>query len=265
LRLALGIAYDGTRFAGWQTQPEARTVQDAIEPAIGAVADHPVKTVCAGRTDAGVHALQQVVHFDTDAERPLQAWVRGVNARLPDTVAVQWARPVPDTFHARFDARSRTYRYLIRCSRIRHPLWQHRAGWVFRPLSVEPMQRAAGLLVGEHDFTAFRSSQCQAATPVRRLGRLDVATRGGFVEVTLTANAFLHHMVRNVVAALVHVGAGRRSPEWVAALLAGRQRCRGAPTFPAAGLYLAGVEYDAGLGLPADVQDPLAVTLAAGA
>lgn len=261
MRLALGIAYDGRPFTGWQTQPDARAVQDVVERALSAVADHPIGTVCAGRTDAGVHALQQVIHFDTVSERPLQAWVRGTNARLPDAVAVQWARPVPDAFHARFDARSRTYRYLIRCARARHPLWQHRAGWVFRPLSVDAVRQAARQLIGEHDFSAFRSSQCQAATPVRRLSRLDVAVRGDFVELTLTANAFLHHMVRNIVAALVHVGTGRQPPQWVAMLLASRDRSLAAPTFPAAGLYLAGVEYDAGLGLPAGTLDPLAVTL----
>jgi tRNA pseudouridine38-40 synthase len=259
LRLALGIAYDGSAFTGWQTQPDARAVQDVVERALASIGQHAVDTVCAGRTDAGVHALQQVVHFDTDAQRPLQAWVRGTNSRLPESVAVQWARVVPDGFHARFDARARTYRYLIRCARNRHPLWQRRAGWVFRPIDLVSMQQAASFLVGEHDFTAFRSSQCQAATPVRRMSRLDVSARGDFIECTLTANAFLHHMVRNIVSALVYVGTGRQPPEWVAALLAQRDRSLGAPTFSAAGLYFAGVEYDAGLDLPAGVQDPLAV------
>jgi tRNA pseudouridine38-40 synthase len=261
LRLALGIAYDGTSYNGWQTQPDAGAVQDAVERALSAIADHPVSTVCAGRTDAGVHALQQVIHFDTDAIRPLQAWVRGANARLPASAAVQWARPVSDGFHARFGARSRTYRYLLRSAPNRHPLWQTRAGWVFRPLAIEPMRQAARLLVGEHDFSAFRSSQCQAATPVRNLARLELETRGTFVDITLTANAFLHHMVRNIVGALVCVGTGRRAPDWMAELLAARDRALAAPTFSAAGLYLAGVTYDAAHGLPSGVQDPLAVTL----
>jgi tRNA pseudouridine38-40 synthase len=259
VRLALGIAYDGTGFTGWQTQPDGRAVQDVVESALSALADHRVSTVCAGRTDAGVHALQQVVHVDTDADRPLEAWIRGANARLPDAVAVQWARPVPDDFHARFGARARTYRYLIRCGRSRHPLWRDRAGWVFRQLSLEAMREAAALLVGEHDFTAFRSSQCQAATPVRRLARLEVDRRGEFVQVTLTANAFLHHMVRNIVATLVYVGDGRQPARWVAEVLESRQRARAAPTFSAAGLYLAGVEYDPALGLPSGERDPLAV------
>jgi tRNA pseudouridine38-40 synthase len=259
LRLALGIAYDGAGFTGWQTQPDGRAVQDTVESALAGIADHPVATVCAGRTDAGVHALQQVVHFDTHAQRPLEAWVRGANARLPDTVAVQWARSVPDAFHARFGAQSRSYRYLVRRSRTRHPLWRDRAGWVFRSMSVEAMREAAALLVGEHDFSAFRSSQCQANTPVRRLERLDVQDRGDFIQFSLTANAFLHHMVRNIVATLVYVGDGRRPPQWVASVLDSRERALAAPTFPAAGLYLTGVAYDPALGLPTDERDPLAL------
>jgi tRNA pseudouridine38-40 synthase len=257
VRLALGIAYDGSGFTGWQTQPDGRAVQDAVESALSAIADHPVATICAGRTDAGVHALQQVVHLDTRAERPLEAWVRGANAGLPETVAVQWARQVPDDFHARFAARSRTYRYLIRCARTRHPLWRDRAGWAFRPLSLEAMRLAARSLVGKHDFTAFRSSQCQASTPVRTLARLDIERRGDFVELTLTANAFLHHMVRNIVATLVYVGEGRQPATWAADVLASRERARAAPTFSAAGLYLAGVDYDPALELPCGMLDPL--------
>jgi tRNA pseudouridine38-40 synthase len=263
LRIALGIAYDGSGFTGWQTQPDGRAVQDCVELALAGIADHPVATVCAGRTDAGVHALQQVVHFDTPADRPLEAWVRGTNARLPEAVAVQWARGVPEDFHARFGARSRSYRYLIRRSRTRHPLWHDRAGWVFRPISIEAMREAAALLVGEHDFSAFRSSQCQAASPVRRLERLDVEARGEFIELRLTANAFLHHMVRNIVATLVYVGDGRREPKWVASVLAARERALAAPTFPAAGLYLTGVQYDPALGVPTNERDPLALEPAA--
>lgn len=263
MRWVLGLAYDGSAFPGWQTQSAGDAIQDRVEASLSALADHPVSTVCAGRTDAGVHALAQVVHFDSDARRPPSAWVRGVNARLPDTVAVQWARPAPDTFHARFGARSRTYRYLLRCSPVPHPLWRDRAGWAFRPVCVETMRDAASRLVGEHDFTAFRSSQCQAKSPVRRLLRLEVDRRGEFVEFTVTANAFLHHMVRNLVGALVWVGIGRQAPAWVGELLAARRRSLGAPTFAAAGLYLAGVEYDPAYGLPADALDPLADRLGA--
>lgn len=258
MRLALGLAYDGTGAPGWQTQPSGQALQDIVERSLAALACHPVRTVCAGRTDAGVHATAQVIHFDTDVGRPRNAWVRGVNARLPGRIAVQWAREVPADFHARFSARSRTYVYLLRCAEAPHPLWRDRAGWVFRPLDAGAMREAATALVGEHDFTSFRSSQCQAPSPVRTLSRLEVEQRGPFVVLTLTANAFLHHMVRNIVGALVHVGIGRRPPAWVAELLAARRRALGAPTFAAQGLYLCGVEYDPALGLPRPGADPLA-------
>jgi len=257
-RWALGLAYDGSAFPGWQTQRSGEAIQDRVEASLSALAGHPVATVCAGRTDAGVHALRQVIHFDTTAVRPPTAWVRGVNTRLPGTVAVQWARPVPGDFHARFGARSRTYRYLLRCAPTGHPLWRDRAGWVFRPLALDAMADAAARLIGPHDFSSFRSSQCQAATPWRTLSRLDVTRRGDFVEFTVAANAFLHHMVRNIVGALVWVGTRRQSPEWIGELLAARRRALGAPTFSPAGLYLAGIEYDPALGLPCDPLDPLA-------
>ncbi|RPH40876.1 MAG: tRNA pseudouridine(38-40) synthase TruA [Burkholderiales bacterium] len=257
MRLALGLAYDGTGCPGWQTQASGDALQDLVEASLGALAGHPIATVCAGRTDAGVHALSQVVHFDTTATRPLNAWVRGVNARLPARVAVQWAREVPVDFHARFGARTRTYRYLLRRAEAPHPLWRDRAGWVFRPLDVDAMRVAAQALIGEHDFTSFRSSQCQAKTPVRRMHRLEVAVRGEFIELTLTANAFLHHMVRNIVGSLVYVGTGRQPAAWIGELLAARRRALGAPTFSASGLYLAGVDYDPAFGLPSEISDPL--------
>jgi tRNA pseudouridine38-40 synthase len=263
VRLALGLAYEGTGAPGWQTQPSGDALQDLVERSLSELAGHPVSTVCAGRTDAGVHATAQVVHLDTHAERPLSAWVRGVNARLPGRVAVQWARVVPDTFHARFGARARTYVYLLHCAQAPHPLWRDRAGRVFRPLDDDAMREGAAALLGEHDFTSFRSSQCQAATPVRTLSRLDVERRGEFVVLTLTANAFLHHMVRNLVGALVYVGTGRQPPAWIAELLAARRRALGAPTFSPSGLYLAGVEYDAAFGLPSPTTDPLAPWAAA--
>jgi tRNA pseudouridine38-40 synthase len=257
VKLALGLAYDGTGSPGWQTQATGDALQDLLEVSLSALAGHPVATVCAGRTDAGVHALSQVVHFDTTASRPLNAWVRGVNARLPARIAVQWAREVPAEFHARFSARTRSYRYLLRCAAVQHPLWRDRAGWVFRPLDVEAMREAAAALVGTHDFSSFRSSQCQAKTPVRTMHRLEVASRGEFIELTLIANAFLHHMVRNIVGTLVYVGTGRQPADWVAELLAARRRALGAPTFSPSGLYLAGVDYDPVFGLPTDVPDPL--------
>lgn len=257
MRLALGLAYEGTGCPGWQTQASGDALQDDVEASLTALAGHPVATVCAGRTDAGVHALSQIVHFDTEASRPLNAWVRGVNARLPGRVAVQWAREVPCEFHARFSARTRTYRYLLRQAEVPHPLWRDRAGWVFRAVDVDAMREAAAALVGEHDFSSFRSSQCQAKTPVRTMHRVEVVRRGEFVELTLTANAFLHHMVRNIVGTLVYVGTGRKPAAWVAELLAARRRALGAPTFSPSGLYLAGVDYDPVFGLPSDSPDPL--------
>jgi tRNA pseudouridine38-40 synthase len=242
-RIALTLAYDGGAFCGWQTQPQGRAVQDFLEAAIATVAGHPVATVCAGRTDAGVHALAQVVHFDTAAARPLSAWVRGVNAHLPAGVAVQHAVPVDAGFHARYGARRRQYRYLIRCAPNRHPLWQPRAAWVHQKLDADAMRRAAVSLLGEHDFSAFRSSQCQARSPVRRIERLAIATQGELLVIDARANAFLHHMVRNLVGALIWVGMGRRPVGWVAEVLASRDRRLAAPTMAPQGLYLTGVEY----------------------
>ncbi len=250
MRIALGVEYDGSHFCGWQTQPAACAVQDALERALAQVASEPVATVCAGRTDAGVHALAQVVHFDTGAQRPESAWVRGVNTLLPAACAVNWSRPVADEFHARYSARARCYRYLLLNHPVRPAADQARVGWFHLPLDLEKMQRAGRLLIGEQDFSAFRSAECQAKTPVRTLHRLDVARRGDHVVFDLCANAFLHHMVRNIVGGLVYVGKGKYPPEWLGEVLAGRDRSRGAPTFEAAGLYLSQVDYDARWGLP---------------
>lgn len=250
MRIALALSYDGARFAGWQTQPAVRTVQDVVEAALSTMAGHPVDTICAGRTDAGVHALTQVVHFDTGADRPDAAWVRGVNAMLPEDVAVHWAARVDSDFHARFSATARTYRYLLLHSASRQPLWLGRAGWTFHTLDVAAMRTAAAMLVGQHDFSAFRSSQCQAASPVRTLERLDLQTMGSMLVFTFRANAFLHHMVRNLVGTLVTVGLARRPPQWAAQLLASRDRTQAAATFSPAGLYFAGVDYPARFGVP---------------
>lgn len=255
-RIALGLEYDGSSFEGWQTQMHGRTVQDVLESALAQFADEPLSTVCAGRTDAGVHARGQVVHFDTDRERALNAWVRGVNRYLPATVAVRWARPVPEAFHARYSAQWRHYEYWIHNDPVRSPLLDRRAGWVFRPLDVPAMRAGATLLLGTHDFTAFRSAQCQARTPVRTLRRCEIDTaRGSLLRLRFTANAFLHHMVRNLVGALVEVGVGRREAAWVGAVLAARDRSRGAATFAPDGLYFAGVEYDAVFSLPVGGED----------
>lgn len=244
MRIALGVEYDGSGFCGWQSQAGGGAVQDALESALSLVANAPTRVVCAGRTDAGVHAVGQVVHFDTESVRPHTAWVRGVNSHLPASVAVRWAQPVPDEFHARFSARGRRYRYLLLNRGERPGLMARRVGWFHRPLDADAMLAAAGLLLGEHDFSAFRSIECQAKTPVKTLRRADVARHGDLLVFNFEASAFLHHMVRNIVGALVYVGKGAHSPDWLGGLLAGRDRARAAPTFEACGLYFAGVDYD---------------------
>ena len=246
----MGVEYHGAAFHGWQSQPHGKTVQDVLERALAAIAAAPVRVVSAGRTDAGVHALSQVAHFDTDAIRPQNAWVRGTNAHLPDQVAVRWSQPVGDDFHARFAARSRTYRYILRNHAVRPALDAGRVGWFHQPLDVPAMNRAAQQLLGEHDFSSFRAAECQAKSPLKTLYQADIVKRGNFVIFDFRANAFLQHMVRNVVGALVAVGKGGKPTEWITELLAKRDRTSAAPTFSAAGLYLAGVEYEARWQLP---------------
>ena len=251
MRLALGVEYDGSAFHGWQTQPGGGTVQDALEQALGRIAGESVKLMCAGRTDAGVHATAQVVHFDTLVERPLSAWVRGVNTFLPPQVAVRWVHPVPDQFHARFSAYGRRYRYVLINRPQRTGVWHGRAGWYHHPLDAGSMQQAADLLLGEHDFSAFRAADCQAKSPVKMIRQAVVRRTGDLLIFDFEAGAFLHHMVRNLVGSLVYVGQGKHSPEWMAQLLAAKDRALAAPTFSAAGLYLAGVLYEPHWGLPA--------------
>ncbi len=242
-RIALRIAYNGSRYQGWQTQPHATAIQDLLEGALAAVADGPVASVCAGRTDTGVHASAQVVHFDTEAVRPMTAWTRGVNANLPDDIAVLDAMQVDPKFHARFDARRRRYHYFLYRAANRHPLRAGRAAWVHQSLDVAAMAAACPQLVGRHDFSAFRSSQCQARSPVRDMQQLALVEQGDMLRFELVANAFLHHMVRNIVGALVWVGMGRRPPDWIGELLASGRRSDGAATFSPEGLYLTGVDY----------------------
>jgi tRNA pseudouridine38-40 synthase len=257
MRIALGIEYDGSRFLGWQTQADGGTVQDALEAALAGIAGEAISVVCGGRTDRGVHARAQVVHFDTAAERPDSAWVRGTNALLPASVAVLWSRRVGGEFHARYRALSRTYRYVLLNRTVRPALAARHAGWVHAPLDVEAMHAAAAALRGVHDFSAFRSAECQAKTPVRTLHALDIEQRGERIDIVLCANAFLHHMVRNIVGALVHVGRGRQRPAWVREVLESRDRARGAPTFPPEGLYLESIEYAEQWGLPRAAPAPL--------
>jgi len=250
-RIALGIEYDGSRFLGWQTQPGGGTVQDALEAALSGIANSPVAVTCAGRTDRGVHARGQVVHFDTDAERPDSAWVRGVNALLPEAVAVLWARRVASDFHARYAAVSRCYRYVLLNRPVRPALAARYAGWYHAPLDVEAMRAAAAPLLGEHDFSAFRSAECQAKSPLRTLHAIGIERTGDRLDFTLRANAWLQHMVRNIVGTLVYVGAGRQPPLWAKKLLDSRDRALAAPTFAAEGLYLEKVEYEPRWNLPA--------------
>ena len=250
MRIALGLEYFGAPFTGWQSQADGRGVQDALERALSAIADARIGTVAAGRTDTGVHATLQVVHFDTDAQRPDTAWVRGVNSHLPADVAVQWAQPVSADFHARFAATARHYTYLLVPRATRPALLAGRVSWYHRPLDVGAMREAAVALAGTHDFSSFRAAECQAATPVRTLSPVTVVSDGDYVRFDFSANAFLHHMIRNIVGALVYVGVGKEPVAWIADLIAARDRARAAPTFAADGLYLTGADYDAKWGLP---------------
>lgn len=253
-RLVLGVQYDGSCWRGWQTQPDKQTVQDQLEKALANFTNQQIKTLCAGRTDAGVHGLEQVVHFDTDLNRTEYSWVNGVNSFLPSSISIQWARELDENtaadFHARFSASARTYHYLLHNSKIRSPMWVGKAGWVFRPLDLQRMQQGAQYLLGEHDFSAFRAAECQAKSPVKTMYDIQIKQSGDMFLFTLKASAFLHHMVRNIVGSLIFVGIERRSPEWMAELLAQGDRSLAAPTFMPDGLYLAHIDYDAKWQLP---------------
>jgi tRNA pseudouridine38-40 synthase len=255
MRIALGIEYCGTNFRGWQSQAGGGTVQDALEAALGQIAGEKIGVLCAGRTDAGVHATHQVAHFDTTVERPLSAWVRGVNSQLPEGVAVRWAQPVDDEFHARFSARGRRYRYLLLNRPQRPGLWQGRLGWFHLPLDLAAMQEASVRLLGEHDFSAFRAAECQAKSPIKTLTRAEVRQSGNLLIFDFEASAFLHHMVRNLVGTLVYIGKGAQSPAWIDELLQVRDRTRAAPTFSPDGLYFRGPIYEAHWGLPEPDDD----------
>ncbi|QIK36832.1 tRNA pseudouridine(38-40) synthase TruA [Caldichromatium japonicum] len=249
-RIALGVEYDGTDFQGWQVQSGVRTVQAVLEEAIARVADHPVQVQAAGRTDAGVHAIEQVVHFDTRACRSERAWVLGVNTHLPPDVAVRWAHPVTDDFHARFSATGRHYRYQILMRRTRSPLERHRAVWVHEPLDLERMQRAAQALIGEHDFSSFRALSCQAKSPIRRVFYLELEQQDEHIALAIGANGFLHHMVRNIAGVLIAIGRGEAPVDWTAELLRLKDRRLGGVTAPPQGLYFVRADYPERCGLP---------------
>jgi len=249
-RIAMGVEYDGSRFSGWQIQDGARTVQGLVEAALSRVANHPLRIHCAGRTDSGVHACQQVIHFDSIAERALHAWVLGGNANLSGDVSLLWATPVDDAFHARFSARWRRYRYVILNRRIRPAIAAPYVSWEYRPLDEGAMAEAAAYLVGQHDFSSFRAYACQAKHPVRTIHELDVRREGDRLYIEVRANAFLHHMVRNIAGVLMTIGAGERPPAWAAEVLAAQDRQCGGVTAPAAGLYLLDVGYPEEFSIP---------------
>lgn len=250
MRIAIGASYDGSRFDGWQSQPSGNTVQDTLERAMSQIAGGPMRLTGAGRTDAGVHAVAQVAHFDTDAARPETAWVRGANSLLPGAIAVQWATAVPPEFHARYSAIARSYRYVLHNHPVRPALFAQKVAWFHLPLDTEAMAGAARLLLGEHDFSAFRSAACQARSPVRMLSHAGVSRSGPYCMFDFTANAFLHHMVRNLVGCLVYVGKGKYPPEWIGEVMESRDRKLAAPTMPPDGLYLTNVQYDVHWKLP---------------
>jgi len=248
--LALGISYNGLAYQGWQSQAGGQTVQDKLEKALSTFAAQRVSTLCSGRTDAGVHGLMQVIHFDTPLNRPNSSWVRGSNALLPRDMAVQWAQVMPAEFHCRASALSRRYAYILLDSPVRPSIDTGRVGWVYKPLDLERMRQAAQHLLGEHDFTSFRASACQALSPVKNLMRIDISRRGAYWRFDFEANAFLHHMIRNLMGCLIMIGDGRKPAEWVLEVLAARDRDAAAPTFSPHGLYFLGPRYAAHWGLP---------------
>ena len=244
MRIALGVEYDGSEFRGWQRQThDSCTVQETLETALSRVANHPVSVICAGRTDSGVHASQQVVHFDTDAVRDEKAWTFGTNTNLPYTVAVTWARPVDDEFHARFSAQERSYRYLIYNSPIRQALMSKQLTWNYRRLDLARMQEAAQHLIGEHDFTSYRAVACQAKNPVRTIKKLTLSRVGEIIVLDVTANGFLQHMVRNIAGVLMAIGEGTYPTIWSKEVLEAKDRTQGGVTAPPYGLYFVGVGY----------------------
>lgn len=257
-RIALGVEYDGSRYHGWQAQDSGvPTIQAEVEKALSRVANHPVQVLCAGRTDKGVHASGQVVHFDSDAPRDMHSWVMGANTNLPREIGIRWAQPVADDFHARYRAFNRCYRYVIFNSRVRPALFSHQVSWCYRPLDIDAMRQAAASLLGTHDFSAFRGVQCQAKTPVKTLERLDLRRQGRLIILEARADAFLMHMVRNIAGVLMAIGAGEASPAWARQVLDGRDRTLGGVTAPPGGLYLVAIGYPEQYRIPTPPPGPL--------
>ena len=250
MRIAAGIEYDGTAYNGWQKVETGTGVQAVVERALGRVANHEIEVTCAGRTDAGVHATAQVVHFDTESDRAMRSWLLGANSNLPDDVCVTWVKPVADDFHARYAATARTYRYLILNRLVRSALHRKRAWWVHETLAAEAMHEAGQLLLGEHDFSAFRAAGCQARTPMRNVTSLEVSRHGDWLRLTVSANAFLQHMVRNITGVLVAIGRGEQPVGWATDVLDGRDRTLGGVAAPPHGLTLIGVDYPEAFGIP---------------
>lgn len=256
-RIVLGVQYDGSTFQGWQTQPNGNTVQDVLEAAIFRFTKDVSQTACAGRTDTGVHAFEQVIHFDTVLNRSEHTWVRGINTFLPSNVSIHWAKELSEfnpesmeNFHARFSAASRTYCYLLYNNPIRSPIWSKKAGWYYRPLCIDKMKLAAQHLLGVHDFTVFRASSCQAKSPIKHFYDIQIIQQGDLIVFKIRANAFLHHMVRNIIGSLIFVGSGRKDPSWIQYLLNSKDRSQAAPTFMPDGLYLTRIEYEPKWELP---------------
>ncbi len=261
MRIVLVLEYDGSHYCGWQSQPEGCSIQDALEAALSQIAQEKIRIITAGRTDAGVHALYQVIHFDTQVQRPISAWVRGVNALLSHDIAILWAAEVSDKFHARYSALERRYLYLLLNQSVRPGVNNNKVGWYHQLLALEKMQVAGNILVGEHDFSSFRAAECQAKSPIRTITQLNIIRRGNLLMFDLRANAFLQHMVRNIIGCLVYVGKGKYPSEWMHELLNNRNRAYAAPTFSPAGLYLAGVKYDPGWGMPEFSEAPIICNL----
>lgn len=251
MRIALGIEYDGSQYHGWQAQSGLHTVQNAVDKALSKVADEMISVTCAGRTDTGVHAINQVVHFDSNKVRTVRAWVHGANSFLPKDISVRWAKETSDSFHARYSAIERSYRYVIFNAPIRPALCRGNVTWQYRQLNHEEMHKAAQILIGEHDFTSFRSVECQSKTPMRKISLLSVRRSNDYVLIDVTANAFLHHMVRNIAGVLIAIGSGKQNSAWIEEVLQAKDRRRGADTAPPYGLYLRDVGYPKECMIPA--------------